>query len=684
MALTTYQNWHWHMDEQHIIWLSVDKKNASVNSLDYETLSEFSAILAEIKDDTQYKAVIIQSAKSSGFIAGADIEQFIQLKTSHEAFDLIRQGQLIFDQLAALPIPTVAMIRGFCLGGGLELVLACRYRVAEDSPKTVLGAPEVKIGIHPGWGGTVRLPQLIGVLPAMEMNLTGKPVSARAAAKMGLVDAAVMGADLVHAAVYYATTQPPAHKPAWWQEIANYSFTRPLVAKMLYKKLEAKVNKKHYPAPYAIVKNWQIDGAKGEHAMVHEAESIARLLVTPTSRNLVRVFFLQNRLKGLSKGASFKPKHVHVIGSGTMGGDIAAWCALRGLQVTLQDRLPELLTPAIKRAHALFEKKLKLPHLIQAAMDRLIPDVEGVGIPHADVVIEAVSENLDVKQMIYQSLEEKLKPEAVLATNTSSLPLDELNQVLKQPERLVGIHFFNPVAMMQLVEVVHGEKTDPAVVERAIHFVRTIDKLPLPVKSRPGFLVNRILMPYLMEGVNLLAEGFSPTQIDQAAVQFGMPMGPVELADTVGLDVCLNVADTFATHFNRETPPILRQKVEKGELGRKSGQGFYRYEGGRIIRPVAEKATVTTKDIAGRLIYALLNESVACWREKIAEDTDLIDAGMIFGIGFAPFRGGPIHYAQNLGISAVMTKLEHLQGKYGDRYLPDPGWEQLAHLHTQS
>ncbi len=677
MALTTYQNWQWRQDEQHILWLSIDKKNASVNSLDYDTLSEFSAILDELKNDTQLTAVVIQSAKPSGFIAGADIEQFVRLKTTKEAFDLIRQGQLIFDKLAAMPIPTIAMIRGFCLGGGLELVLACRYRVAEDSPKTILGAPEVKIGIHPGWGGTVRLPQLIGVLPAMAINLTGKPVSARAAAKMGLVDAAVMAADLQHAAVYYATQQPAVQQPAWWHTIPNYSFTRPTVAKMLYKRLEAKVNKKHYPAPYAIVKNWAIDGAKGEHAMMHEAESIAQLLVTPTSRNLVRVFFLQNRLKSLNKGSHFQPQHVHVIGAGTMGGDIAAWCALRGLRVTLQDRLPELLTPAIRRAHALFEKKLKLPFLVQAAMDRLIPDVDGAGVGNADVVIEAVSENLEIKQAIYRVLEGKMKPDALLATNTSSLPLDELNQVLTRPERLVGIHFFNPVAMMQLVEVVHGEHTDPAVVDQAIHFVRVIDRLPLPVKSQPGFLVNRILMPYLMEGVNLLAEGLAPTQVDQAAVAFGMPMGPVELADTVGLDVCLNVAETFASHFHREIPAILHEKVEKGELGRKSGQGFYRYENGRIIKPVAEKTALTSEEISDRLIFAMLNESAACYREKIAADADLIDAGMIFGVGFAPFRGGPLHYAQSLGIPTVIEKLEHLQQKYGDRYLPDTGWEQL-------
>ncbi len=678
MLEKTYENWKLDIDQEHILWLSLDRKDSAVNSLNQEVISEFDQILEQIKIDSTLVGVIILSAKSSGFIAGADIEQFVKLQNENEAFTLIRQAQLVFDKLQDLKIPSVAMIEGFCLGGGLELVLACRYRVAEEGPKTLLGAPEVKLGLHPGWGGTVRLPRLIGVMPAMDMNLTGRMVSARAAAKSGLVDAAVPKRQLQRAARYYVLHKPPKHRPPMWQEIASYSWIRPLVAQLLNRKLAEKVNREHYPAPYATVSNWVKDGPYAKQAMENEAKSIAHLMMTPTSRNLVRVFFLQTRLKGLAKEVRFKPQWVHVIGAGTMGGDIAAWCALRGLRVTLQDRVPELIAPAVKRAHELFEKKLKHPRLVQAAMDRFVPDVEGKGVSKADVVIEAISENLTTKQALYQAIEPHLKPDAILATNTSSLPLDELNQVLKNPERLVGIHFFNPVAMMQLVEVVTGDKTDPGIADKAIAFVRGIDRLPLPVKSRPGFLVNRILLPYLLEAMLMLEEGVPAVNIDAAAVNFGMPMGPVELADTVGLDVCLAIAEIMVGHYGSSVPEALRQKVAKGELGRKSGQGFYKYIKGKRIKTPVTETMLNPADISDRLVLRLLNESVACWREKIVADADLLDAGMIFGTGFAPFRGGPMHYAASIGIPILTERLRALQSKYGDRFRPDTGWEEWS------
>ena len=555
---TTYQNWKLAVDTDHILHLTIDRANTPVNSMSAEVFDELSDIIDKINQDPSLVGVIISSAKSSGFIAGADIEQFTQLKTKEQAFDLIRKGQLILNKLEAVKVPTVAMIKGFCLGGGLELVLACRYRVAEDGPKTVLGAPEVKLGIHPGWGGTVRLPQLIGILPAMDLNLSGRTVNARAAGKMGLVDAAVPDRELLRAARSYVLNKPAPHHSGKMDIVMNIAFLRPFVARMLYKRLAAKIDKHHYPAPYAIVDNWVRDGASGDNAMLNEAKSISDLLVGETSKNLVRVFFLQTQMKGLAKGAPFKAKHIHVIGAGTMGGDIAAWCALRGMTVTLQDRAPEFIAPAIKRAYTLYQKKLKLPRLVQAVMDRLMPDVTGEGIRKADVIIEAISEKLEIKQALYKQLEPQMKPDAILATNTSSLPLDDLNTVLKNPERLVGIHFFNPVAMMQLVEVVYGEKTDPKVVDNAISFVRSIDRLPLPVKSKPGFLVNRVLMPYIMEAVALMQEGVSAPTIDKAAVKFGMPMGPIELADTVGLDICLSVADILAGHYGEKVPDNLR------------------------------------------------------------------------------------------------------------------------------
>ncbi len=674
--MDTYTHWKVTVDADRLLWLSLDRAGSAVNSLHREVINELSNLLEVIEATADLAGVIILSGKKSGFIAGAAIEQFVELQDEEQAFTLVRQAQEVFSRLESLKVPSVAMIRGFCLGGGLELALACTYRVAEED-KSQLGAPEVKLGLIPGFGGTVRLPRLVGVMSAMDINLTGRVINAKAAAKIGLVDAAVPLRHLERAARYFALNKPPVHRPPPWQTPLGYPWLRPIVAKLFYKKLAAKVNKSHYPAPYVIVDNWVHNGAVGEKAMNQEAKSIAKLLVSDTSRNLVHVFFLQSRLKSQGKDISFPVQHVHVVGAGTMGGDIAAWCALRGFKVTLQDRGPELIAPAIKRAHQLFVRKLKQPRLVQAAMDRLIPDTEGDGVSEAELVIEAISENLHTKQALYRYLEPSLRPDALLATNTSSLPLHELGQALENPERLVGIHFFNPVAMMQLVEVVHGEKTALEVAAKAMSFVRRLDKLPVLVKSSPGFLVNRILMPYLMEAFLLLEEGNPPAVIDKAAVKFGMPMGPIELADVVGLDIVLAIAEILIPYYGGELSIRLRQMVERGELGQKTGRGFYQYEKGKKIAELNTSKYFHLSDISDRLIFRMLNESVTCWREEIVADYDLIDAAMIFGTGFAPFRGGPMHYAKNLGITSVLAKLKTLQDQQGERFKPDEGWEQL-------
>lgn len=673
-----YANWQVHKDQQNILWLMMDRQGASVNTINAGVVLELDEIINQVANDKSIIGVIIGSAKKQGFIAGADIQQFTQFKDAEEAFNLVRQAQLVYDKLEQLSIPTVAMIDGFCLGGGTELVLACRYRVAEDGEKTRIGLPEIKLGIHPGWGGTIRLPKLIGAPNALELILTGRAVSAKAAAKMGFVDVAVPRRQLKRAAVAYVLEKPPQHRATRLQALTNQRFVRPLIAKKLNQSLKQKVNREHYPAPYIVVENWLKYGVDGNAGMINEAKSIANLFLSNTGKNLVRVFFLQDRLKGLAKGIEFNPRHVHVIGAGTMGGDIAAWCAANGLQVTLQDREPKYIEPAIKRAYELFNYKFKLPREAQAAMDRLTPDPQGLGVSRADVVIEAIYENLQAKQAIFKEIEPKLKPNAILATNTSSIPLDELNQVLANPGRLVGIHFFNPVAKMMLVEVVQGKRTDPQVVKEAMAFVRKIDRLPLPVSSQPGFLVNRILMPYLMEGMALLNEGYSKETIDHAAVDFGMPMGPIELADTVGLDVCLSVAENLVGHYGGEVPEKLRTMVKNGELGRKSGKGFYIYHQGKPVRDKSNPKETPSSDVTDRLIGRMLNEAVACLREKVVGDADLLDAGMIFGTGFAPFLGGPMHYIKSRGAKSVEQMLNALAQRYGDRFKPDPGWQDLT------
>jgi len=410
-----------------------------------------------------------------------------------------------------------------------------------------------------------------------------------------------------------------------------------------------------------------------------EASAVGRLINETSAQNLIRVFMLQDRLKAEGDKAEFRPKHVHVVGGGVMGGDIAAWCAMRGMRVTLQDRAPEFLTRAVQRAHALFRHKLKDKYRVRAAMDRLMPDHRGSGVQGADVIIEAIFEDVEAKQALYAQIEPRMKENAILATNTSSIPLDVLGARLARPGRLVGLHFFNPVAKMPLLEIVHDSRTDPAVITRAAAFARHIDKLPLKVRSSPGFLVNRVLMPYLLEAVELLEEGVPAPVVDRAAVAFGMPMGPIELADTVGLDICLSVAGKMAEALQSQIPERLKVLVEEGNLGRKSGQGFYAWDKGRALKDGTKGVMpLSDTDISDRLILRLINESVACLREGVVEDEDLLDAGVIFGTGFAPFRGGPMHYIHSRGTGELQQRLDELEGRFGQHFHADPGWGAIA------
>ncbi len=679
--MTEFNNWQVVKKDDNVVWLSFDREGMPVNTFSVEALIEFDTILDRINGDDACAGLVITSAKKASFIAGADIEKFTQVTNEEDAYDFVKKAHNIFNKLEGLRIPTVAMINGICLGGGTEMALACDYRVmVADEPKARIGLPEVMLGIFPGWGGSVRLPRLIGATQAMGLMLTGRAIDAKRAARMGIVDAAVPSRHLERAAASFISKKPAEHKPTKLQALTNNSLVRKFLAGQMRKQVASKgARQKHYPAPYALIANWEKYGVSTK-AFDGEARAVSKLIMGSTAQNLIRVFFLQQRLKGLGKGVKFPVKHVHVIGAGTMGGDIAAWCALRGMKVTLQDREAKYIAPAIKRAAKLYQRKLKKPELVAAALDRLLPDVEGNGVPQADVVIEAIFEDLTVKQELFKDLEARMKPEAIMATNTSSIPLDEINQVLKQPERLVGIHFFNPVAKMQLVEIVCGEKTSETVKQQAIAFTRAIDRLPLPVKSCPGFLVNRILMPYLMEAMNLYQEGVSAAVIDKAALNFGMPMGPVELADVVGLDVCLHVAKNLGEHFGTEVPKFLEDKVAAGELGVKTGKGFYEYDAKR--KPIKAKVEGSSKYsesvIADRLVLRYLNEAAACLREGVVADADLLDAGMIFGTGFAPFRGGPMHYAKTRGVKSLIERLNEFKEKFSSLFTPDKEWQVLA------
>jgi len=669
--------WQLTRDAGGIATLTLDRPGTSANTLSHAVLAELGDRLKELAAQPPL-GLILRSGKCSGFIAGADIREFTALRSPAEARDHIQFGQRVFDQLAQLPCPSVACLQGFALGGGLELALACTYRVAADDGRLSLGLPEVQLGIHPGFGGTVRSVRLVGVRQAMELMLTGRSVRANKALSIGLVDRLVAVGELETSARRLLKQSPHPKRAPWADRLLDLPLVRPLLRSSLEQRVARQARREHYPAPYAIIDLWVRYGAHGRAAFDAEAASIATLFGTSSARNLVRMFLLQDRLKGLGGKALVPIKRVHVIGAGVMGGDIAAWCALRGLEVTLQDREQKFLEPALKRAAALFEKRVRDPQERAQASSRLRGDVAGSGVADADVLIEAIFEDLGAKQALYAQAEPRLKPAAVLASNTSSITLEQLAAKLINPARLVGLHFFNPVPQMPLVEVIHAANTDSAPLAAAMAFARRIDKLPLPCRSGPGFLVNRVLFPYLHEALYAAGEGVPLALIDRVAVEFGMPMGPIELSDVVGLDVLVHVGDIITRELGRELPPYakrLRELVAARQLGRKSGQGFYTWIEGKPVRPPVTASV--PEDLTDRLVLALVNECAACWREQVVADADLLDAGVVFGTGFAPFRGGPLQYARERGFAQVRARLAELAARHGPRFTPDAGWETL-------
>ncbi len=510
------------------------------------------------------------------------------------------------------------------------------------------------------------------------MMLSGKPVRPSKALRLGLVDRVVDREGLRDAARELADRSPPARRQRLLDRILHFGPIRPILARRIRATVARRARRDYYPAPYAMVDLWERYGAATDEAYDAEARSFSELVESPTSRNLVRVYFLQERLKrsAIEKPAEEDKGHVHVVGAGVMGGDIAAWCALKGYTVTLQDRDMKYVQPALDRAARLFDKKISSPTTREETDQRLAADVGGAGVASADLVIEAIFEDLDAKQALYRELEPRMQPGAILATNTSSIPLEDLSPCLADPSRLIGLHFFNPVAKLPLVEVVKAKTSSPEAITRGLGFTRSIGKLPLPCKSHPGFLVNRILAPYMAEALDLVREGVAPAEIDKAATDFGMPMGPIELIDSVGVDVALHVARILSPIVGREVAPELEELVAAGRLGQKTGQGFYSYRDRKPVRPPLGN-TQSDSEITDRLILVLVNEAVACLADRVVDDPDLIDGGVIFGTGFAPFRGGPIHYAKDRGIDAVVAALEELAARHGPQFRPSAAWSEL-------
>ena len=670
---------HWQVELRHdgALVLSLDRADASVNALSQQVLFELGEIVERLGIDPP-RAVVFRSAKANGFIAGADIREFQQFDAKGTVGDAIFRGQQVFQRIAELPCPTAAAIHGFCMGGGTELALACRYRVASNDPSTRIGLPEVKLGIFPGWGGSVRLPRLVGAPAAFDLMLTGRSVSAQAARAMGLVDKLVDASMLVDAAADLALkgTQRPFRQRflAW---ITNTWIARQILAPQMLKQVARKAPKAFYPAPYALVASWKNGGGGIQQQLLAERKAVVKLASTATARNLIRVYFLQERLKGIG-GKHSGIRKVHVVGAGVMGGDIAAWSAYKGFDVTLNDREQRFIDAALQRAQDLFAKKAKDEAKRTEISSRLKPDLAGDGVADADLVIEAIIEKAEAKRELYAAVEPKMKAGALLATNTSSIPLDELREHIARPAQFAGLHYFNPVALMPLVEIIHHSAMAPQTQERLAAFCKQLDKLPVPVAGSPGFLVNRVLFPYMLEAMTAYAEGIPGAVIDKAAVKFGMPMGPIELVDTVGLDVAAGVGAELAPFLGLAIPAALQSPPEPGKRGKKDGQGLYKWENGKAIKPEVPKDYKAPEDLEDRLILPLVNEAVACLHDGVVADADLLDAGVIFGTGFAPFRGGPIQYIRDTGVDAVLERLRALQTRHGDRFAPRPGWESPA------
>ena len=672
---TTATNWTLETDNNSVAWLCIDKADSSANVLSASVLHELDDLLTGFERQPP-TGVVIHSGKSNGFIMGADINEFPSIQTADEGFKLIRLGQQLFDRLEALPCPTVAVINGFCLGGGFELAMACTYRIALETDKAVIGLPEVQLGLHPGFGGTIRSVQIAGVRNAMQLMLTGKPIRVAKAKSQGLIDRIVAADDWRPAAERQLKSGSSKASAPFMDKLLNLGLLRSIIVRVLTKQVSRKARRDHYPSPYAMIDMWRRYGARGKASFEAEARSFAEIMVGSTSRNLVRVFFLQNRLKAQGNKPKEKVTHVHVVGAGVMGGDIAAWCALRGLNVTLQDREEKYITPALERATKLFGKRVRDPLKRAEVEKRLTADVPGDGVAGADLIIEAIYENLEAKQSLYEDLQTKMKPGAILATNTSSIRLEDLRTVLNDPDRFIGIHFFNPVAQLPLVEIIRCADTQQAVLDSAFGFVKGIGKFPLECASSPGFVVNRILGPYMAEAMHLAEAGVPLTTIDAAAEDFGMPMGPIELIDSVGLDVALHVSKVLGSAFDREVPDTLATMVENKHLGRKEGQGFYEWIDGKAAKPARDRQAKPA-EIIDRLILPMINEAVACLHEDVVTEADLLDAGVIFGTGFAPFRGGPLQYARDRGITNVTETLTQLASEFGARFQPHEGWDAL-------
>jgi 3-hydroxyacyl-CoA dehydrogenase / enoyl-CoA hydratase / 3-hydroxybutyryl-CoA epimerase len=694
-----------------VVHLVMDHSGRKVNVLDEAAIADLERALGEIEGRTDVRGVVLRSGKSGSFIAGADIAAIGGLTDRERVLALVRRAHGAFGRLSALGCPTVAAIDGVCLGGGTELALACDSRIASEEPHTQIGLPEVLLGIFPGFGGTQRLPRLIGLSAALDLILTGRALDARRAERIGLVARAVPAAWLIERAherldalaARPADRRRDVHRPKgfgpWF--VDRTPFGQALALNRARAMTRARTGG-HYPAPIAAIEvvertlRLPLDAG-----LAIEASRVSDLVVGPVCKNLVRIFDLSDRAKKdpVVADPSIQPQPVRnlmLVGAGVMGGGIAELVSRNGIEVRVRDLKPEALTHALQVARGVIAERLgrrRMPasereRERRAQMARIQPTLELTGSGRADFAMEAVVEDLDVKRRVFAELEVRMRDGAVLATNTSSLSVDALAQGLAHPERLCGFHFFNPVHRMPLVEVVRCARTSDRTLVTAVALARRLGKTPVVVSDSPGFVVNRILMPYLGEAMALLGEGYTIPDIDLAMRRFGMPMGPFEVLDEVGLDVALKVAGVLGRAFPDRMPAAsaLEKLVAAGRLGRKTGAGFYRHRGRRRTPDPALRTLLDLQrarrapggDLAERMVLAMINESARCLEEQVVADAGAIDLAMVFGAGFPPFRGGVLRHADQMGLARVESRLIALRAEKGERFKPADLLSRLA------
>ena len=626
-------------NHENICWAEIDVNGKSVNVLTQEVMSDLAKILDWLEKNTTITGFSLTSGKPGGFIYGADIAEFELYKTKQDVRSHMEFVHGLFNRIENLHIPTAVGIDGIAVGGGLEIALAFDFITATSSKKTKLGFPEVNLGILPGYGGSGRAYGRIGTASVAEMMISGKPLIAEAANNIGLIDQVVDGADDLKPAIKSWLKAQNQKKPEREQREpeADQSALEACREKFLKR---ARIE--HTPAPFAIIDHVRRHGHSSVAMSAGEMDIFPDLMVGSASKNLRRVYYLTDKVRKTARGDS-KIKKLHVVGAGTMGGDIAAVAAMSGLNVSLTDVDVNAIDGAIQRSGELFARRLKGAEKIKEATQRLKSDPEGNDAANADLVIEAVAEKLSVKQTVFADLEKVIKPDAILATNTSAIPLEDIATALDDPSRLIGLHFFNPVPVLPLVEVIWSLHSNQDLVTRGMQFAGQIGKMPIRCKSSPGFLVNRALLPYMFGAIEAVVSGENPEKIDQAMVDFGMPMGPIELSDQVGLDVCLDVGTVLGIGPGAEK--LLKSKCDDKKLGRKTGSGFYDWSENRAVRSRQPLEPKHSDDIARHMLAPMVEECIKAVQEGVVDSSDDADAGMIFGTGFPGFRGGPINWA---------------------------------------